>query len=139
MERLTPEQARILDCVLDAIVPPSADGRMPGAGALGLAAAVEEFVARTPGALASLAASLDALEARGFSALAPDRRAAALDPGFAAGLVFPTYTSYYREPRVYAALGLEPRPPHPQGHALEPGDLRGLDAVRRRGRIYREC
>jgi hypothetical protein len=139
MERLSPEQARILACVLDAIVPPSADGRMPGAGALGLADPVSEFVARTPGALAALAAALDALEAQGFASLAVESRPAALDPAFVAGLVFPTYTTYYREPRVYAALGLEPRPPHPKGHALEPGGFAGLEAVRRRGKIYREC
>jgi hypothetical protein len=128
--------------VLDAIVPPSADGRMPGAGALGLAGAVEQLMARTPGALASLATSLDALAATGFGALAPERRAEALDafdPALVPGLLFPTYTSYYQDPRVYAALGLEPRPPHPKGHTLEPGDLRGLEAVRRRGKIYREC
>jgi hypothetical protein len=131
MEELTTGQRATLARVLDEIVPPSPD--MPGAGELGLAAVVERFLQRTPGAVAALAESLDAVAAQGFATVA------AQNPGFVPGLLFPTYTSYYQDPRVYAALGLEPRPPHPQGHALEPGDFSGLEAVRRRGKIYREC
>ncbi len=148
MGPLTDAQLAILSCVLDEVVPPSADGRMPGAGELGLAASVAEMVGRAPGAVAALGEALLALEAhtpQPFTALAGPERLAALTgfaarrPGFVEGLLFPTYAGYYRAPRVLAALGLEPRPPHPQGHVLEPGDLTLLDAVRRRGKIYREC
>jgi hypothetical protein len=144
MAPLTTAQRATLSAVLDEIVPPSADGRLPGAGALGLAAGVEAFLARAPGARAGLARSLDALAAEGFGALPAPARAAALrdfearHPGFVGGLVAPAYVGYYQEPRVLVALGLEPRPPHPKGHSLEPGDLSLLDAVRRRGKIYRE-
>jgi len=143
-DALRPDQRGVLACVLDEIVPPSADGRMPGAGALGLADAVERFVANA-GGLAGLANALDALAAEGFPALSRERRAAALaafaarEPGFVPGLIFPTYTSYYQHPRVYAALGLDPRPPHPQGYALEAGDFTKLDAVRARGPIWRRA
>jgi len=141
MDALTPTRRETLACALDEIVPPSADGRMPGAGAL-VADAVERFVAGN-GGLAALAAHLDALAAQGFAELPPERRTAAFgefaarEPGFVAGLLFPTYTSYYQHPRVYEALGLEPRPPHPQGYSLEPGDFAKLDAVRARGPIWR--
>ena len=140
MDTLTRDQRATLACVLDEIVPPS--GPMPGAGSLGLADAVERFVANA-GALAPLASALDALAAQGFAALPRERRAAALadfaarEPGFVPGLIFPTYTSYYQHPRVYQALGLEPRPPHPQGYALEAGDFAKLEAVRKRGPIWR--
>jgi hypothetical protein len=59
-------------------------------------------------------------------------------PGFVAALIAPTYLGYYQEPRVVLALGLDPRPPHPKGHVLEPGDLSLLGAVLGRGKIYRQ-
>lgn len=45
---------------------------------------------------------------------------------------------YYRDDRVMRALGLDPRPPYPQGHVLEPGDWSLLDAVRGRPRLWRD-
>lgn len=45
---------------------------------------------------------------------------------------------YYRDDRVLAALGLEPRPPFPRGHELEQGDWSLLDAVRGRPRMWRD-
>ena len=142
-------QRAALSAVLDAIIPPSADGRLPGAGALGLAAAIEERL----GAMGAFTArGLDALDAiarergaRGFAALAPTARADALnahataDPGFLPGLVFQVYSAYYQHPRVQEALGLEPRPPHPKGYALEQPDLDALlTPVRARAKRYRE-
>lgn len=44
----------------------------------------------------------------------------------------------YRDDRVMRALGLDPRPPYPQGHVLEPGDWSLLDAVRSRPRLWRD-
>jgi hypothetical protein len=45
---------------------------------------------------------------------------------------------YYRDDRVIAALGLEPRPPFPKGHSLQQGDWSLLDAVRGRPRMWRD-
>ena len=45
---LTTEERRALACVLDAIIPPSADGRMPGAGAVGIATHVEGVLRTLP-------------------------------------------------------------------------------------------
>jgi hypothetical protein len=64
---------------------------------------------------------------------------ATTEPGFLPGLIFHTYAGYYQNGRVMEALGLEPRPPHPAGYEMEPGDLTLLEAVRRRPRMYREC
>ena len=47
-EHLTPELTRNLSAVLDELIPPSADGRLPGAGALGLASAIEEKMREQP-------------------------------------------------------------------------------------------
>src|SRR5262245_18412336 len=110
--------------VLDLLIPASADGRLPAAGELGLAAYVEELAATTPGLRPLLAQGLARLDAeaagRGapdFATLAPDARRALFDelvqslPAFAPTLFFVAMTGYYREPRVLAALGLEARPP----------------------------
>jgi hypothetical protein len=42
------EQERTLASVLDEIIPPSDDGRLPGAGALGLASHIAQAIERTP-------------------------------------------------------------------------------------------
>jgi hypothetical protein len=49
------------------------------------------------------------------------------------------FAGYYQQPRVLEALGLPPRAPHPEGHAMDPVDLTLLEPVRRRSRLYREC
>ena len=143
-------QRSTLAAVLDALVPPSADGRLPGAGELGLASGIEEqlgamcaFIARGIDALDGLARERGA---NGFAALDATERAAVLDahaaddPGFLPGLVFQVYSAYYQHPRVLSGLGLEPRPPHPKGYALEQPDLGALLApVRARAKLYREA
>jgi hypothetical protein len=143
-------QRGALSAVLDALVPRSADGRLPGAGELGLAREIEEKL----GAMCAFTArGLDALDAlarergaRGFAALAAGERAdalnahAATDPGFLPGLVFQVYSAYYQHARVHEGLGLEPRPPHPKGYALEQPDLDALLApVRARAKLYRDA
>jgi len=148
---LSPAEVRALACVLDLLVPRSADGRLPGAGELGLVAAIEAALRDAPGlrpavhlGLAALAERARERGAEGFDALPAAERRAALDaiaaaqPAFVPGLVFHTYVAYYRHDRVLLGLGLEPRPPHPLGYALEPGDFSRLEKVRRRGRLYRD-
>ena len=144
------DQRAALAAVLDTAVPPSADGRLPGAGEIGLAREIEEKL----GAMCGFTGrGLDALDARArergaarFAALeAPERGAvldahAASDPGFLPGLLFQVYSLYYQHPRVLAGLGLEPRPPHPKGYALEQPDLEALLApVRARAKLYRDA
>ena len=137
-----------LTSVLDALMPPSADRRLPGAGELGLAHEIERqlgamcvFIARGLDALDALARERGA---GGFAALPSAGRAEVLsahsasDPGFLPGLLFQIYSAYYQHPRVLEGLGLEPRPPHPKGYALEQPDLEALLApVRARSRLYR--
>lgn len=137
-----------LAAVLDALIPPSPDGRLPGAGALGLAPALRECTAAVSALVDQGLAAADAAAAeRGaarFADLGDEARVEALravessEPGFLPGLLFHLYALYYRHPRVLTGLGVEPRPPHPQGYALEPGDLGPLERVRARGRLYRE-
>lgn len=149
---LPDEQMRTLAALLDEVIPPSADGRMPGAGALGLAERIVRDVAARPGSIDGVRSGLDTLDrtARGehgeaFASLSLDARkqvveqVSGADPFLLPSLAFPTYIAYYEHPQVLAALGMEPRPPHPKGYELEPFDESLLEGVRSRTRLYREC
>ena len=148
----TEGELRTLARVLDLLVPPSVDGRLPGAGELGLAARIERVAQGDPGLRAALAAGFAALDrlaqrrgAPGFQALGGSqplavlKEVAAAQPGFLPGLTFHTYVGYYQDGRVLEGLGLDPRPPFPRGHALEPFDAALLEPARRRGKLYRDA
>jgi hypothetical protein len=141
----------MLTDLLDAIIPASPDGRLPAAGALHLTAHVVRAIERTPMlrpvidyGLSSLADLARKRNAHGWSALSADERTAVLeeftaaDQFFLPAFLFLAYSGYYADRRVVEALGLEPRPPHPRGYAMEPDDLSLLDPVRRRGTMYRD-
>lgn len=147
---LTPEQHRDLSAVLDEIVPPSADGRLPGAGAVGVSHAIEakmrESDALQPAVLDGLRVLAGLAREAGAAAFAdvpPGERRALLEraaedaPAFLPGLVFQTYVHYYHEPSVLEGLGIPARPPHPEGYALAPLDERLLEPVRGRPPLYR--
>jgi len=139
----------LLVLVLDVVIP--AEDGFPGAGAIALdhvlaAAAASGELERL------LSAGLDAVDkaaradgASGLAMLAPDDREALLrrvEPSHAAfieALVRHAYDAYYSHPTVIARLGLDPRPIHPRGHALEPAELPDLSRVTARGPIYRRA
>lgn len=52
-------------------------------------------------------------------------------------LVTITAQCYYRDDRVMASLGMEARPPFPDGFEIPQGDLSLLDPVKERGPIWR--
>jgi Gluconate 2-dehydrogenase subunit 3 len=144
------EHERMLEALLDVVIPPSSDGQLPGAGALGLTEHVARTVRQTPmlgplveyglSALADLAA---ARRAGGWPVLSMEERAdvlrefTATDQFFLPAFMFLVYSGYYQHPRVVEVLGLEARAPHPEGYAMDAGDFTLLDAVRRRGPIHR--
>jgi hypothetical protein len=148
---LSEDERHALDLVLDEIIPASPDGRLPGAGQLGVARYVDAALRPTPPLHRMIAEGLAALDAialrrvgQCFTALPHAARVAALDElaanehAFPPFLILHAYAGYYQQPRVLAALGLEPRPPHPAGYATVESDLPSLLApVRRRGRLYR--
>ena len=130
----------LLDLLLDTLIPPSDDGRMPGAGSLGLADAVRAGVPED-----ELAAGLAALEAADFETLDATGRVAcvraleASHPAFVPAVYQSACLLYYQRPEVQAGLGMRPGPPHPEGYTLESGNLDALERVRARGPLYREA
>jgi hypothetical protein len=152
MDLFSAEERETLRAVLDAIIPPSADGRMPGAGALGLAAHVERGLAPMAMLVPAIQQGLAALEAiareqgaADFPSLPAAKRndalgaLAAAQPAFLGPLLFHTYANYYQQPQVILGIGLEARPPFPKGHTLAPFDERLLDRVRSGPKRYRDC
>ena len=146
---LTSEQRAILDLVLNMIVPPSVDGRMPGAAEVGVLA---YLLAEAQDALPVLRQELDELDrrsrersARGFAALEAAERKLLIEsmraqaPSFMSRLAAETLACYYQHDRVLEGLGMEARPPYPKGYQVAQGDLSLLDPVRARGKIYRDA
>jgi hypothetical protein len=125
------DEERALASVLDEIIPPSGDGRLPGAGELGLAGYIEQTLQKTPEFRPAIA--------QGLSTLDDLARSRGSERFAVPGLIFHAYAGYYQNGRVVEALGLEPRPPHPKGYEIEPSDLTLLDGVRQRPALYRKC
>ena len=146
-------ESRLLRALLDRLVPASADGRVPAAGALGTAGYLAERASADP-SLAALfrhalahAAALAAARGADFDALDADSRDAVVEalerdaPEAFAALVRHTYMGYYSRPDVRPLFGLSPRPTQPGGYdvpADDAGEMAALLApVRARGRRYR--
>jgi hypothetical protein len=136
--------------VLDDLVPPSADGRLPGAGGLGLAPYLDRALDAMPPLKEMVAHGLLALDAfarrrnsGGLDAMSAEQRTVTLqefagtDDALPPILAIHAYSGYYQHPAVLEALGLEPRPPHPKGYEMEENDLSLLDPVRTLGARYR--
>ena len=138
------DERELLVLVLDVLVP-EGDG-FPGAGAV----AIDHVLA-----VAARSADNESLVVRGlraieqaaggavFASLDVDAREAALrrveqsHAEFVDALVTRTYEGYYSHPSVIARLGLDARPPHPRGHAVETVELPELARVTARGPLFR--
>jgi hypothetical protein len=145
------EQARSLASLLDEIIPPSSDGKLPAAGGLGVIAYVESALQQMPVLKPPIVQGLSVLEevagrckSERFASLAKRDRLevleelASVDAAFLPTLTFLAFVGYYRDGRIVEALGLEPRPPHPGGYEMPPNDFSLLDQVRKRAKLYRD-
>jgi len=146
---LSRAQHETLTVVLNLIIPPSDDGRMPGAAeydvwgyirdaASSLAAVIpkqlDQLDRHARGRLGKRLASLNEHDAQ---AMVDEIRA--VEPEFMADLARQTVCCYYQQDRVLTAVGMEARPPFPKGYEVKSGNLSLLDPVRRRGKVYRDA
>lgn len=146
---LSEAQRATLDAALNLIIPPSDDGRMPGAADVGVLAHIRDLASQMIGILQEELERLDenakAQFGCAFASLAEEDRSALFDemrngdPAFMQGLVVETLTCYYRDDRVLEAIGMEARPPFPGGYEVESGDLSLLDPVIARGKKFRDA
>ncbi len=138
---------RTLASVLDEIVPRSRDGKLPGAGELGLTAYIDQALRKAPDLRPLITQGLAELEelarqrcGRRFPELSKEEKVALLnEQSFMLPLTLHTYAGYYQNARVMEVLGLEARAPHPKGYEMKPNDLTLLEDVRRRPKGYRPC
>jgi hypothetical protein len=133
--------ATVLTAAMDRLIP--AIGITPAAGAMGIAAEVEERGRVLDRHWAGLLALLDALPAD-FSGLSSEQQDDALrsfegeDPthfGLALDLI---YTVYYMQPWAHHRLGWHGRTPQPDGNTLEPFDQAVLETARKRAPLWRK-
>ena len=149
----TEAEGRLLTGLLDEIVPASADGRIPAAGALGIADFLARRAADDP-ALAvllrqALSRAADLAEALGgpFDGLDAAGRVAVVEalereaPDAFVALLWHAYMGYYSRADVRPHFGLSDRPTQPEGYEMpedDPDELADMLApVRARGRHYR--
>ena len=143
-----PGRPKNLDIVLNLIIPPSEDGRLPGAAeydvwgyictvAGGLSQTIRDELDRLDQhAHKKFGKALIVLENSIAQSVVDELRL--VEPDFLADLARHTVSFYYQQDRVLEAIGLQARAPHPEGFEVVSGDLSLLDPVRRRASLYRK-
>jgi hypothetical protein len=140
---LPAEQVRDLRALAGLIIPPSAAYDVPGADDERIFADILRSLERDRDDISGALSQLAALSGGSFAGLDPAHRTDVAARFREAGgapltaLVRVVLLCYYRDDRVMRSLGLEPRPPFPQGHVVEQGDWSLLDPVRARPPMYR--
>jgi hypothetical protein len=138
-----------LRVIVDMLVPPSPEGRMPGAADM---PQVLRHIENIEAELPALGKGLDVLQheamaryGAAFAALDHASRSTMLDefaarqPAVLQRLGLEVVTCYYQQDGVIERLGLEARPPYPIGYQVISGDLTLLGPVIVRGKIYRDA
>ena len=133
---------------MDELIPPSEDGKIPGAGALGVADFLPTAQAYAPDPAGSVQTILDAVS-DDFVALPRDEKVATLKRVEAAQgqdfetLVRLTYMGYYSRPDTRPYVGVGAHPIHPNGYPVDRESDAMMDEltapVRARGKAYRDA
>ena len=145
-ENLTEEQKRTLNALLNLIIPPSEDGKMPGAADVGFFAHIDskKLINWIQEGLLRIVEESHNKYGKEFSALNGSEQAQLIDSvrrrflQFFNRLTTEVMQCYYLHDDVLEAIGLEARPPFPNGYVVGEGDLTLLEPVYLRGRIYRD-
>jgi hypothetical protein len=141
---LTDDQQRSLRCLAEMMIPASAEYGVPSAGDDAIFADILRSFGRDAEHVAMVLRMLDTMSGGVFADLDAERRDAVAvrlrEAGGDAlmGVSRIILQCYYRDDRVMRSLGLEARPPFPEGFAVEQGDWSLLDPVRARPKLYRE-
>ena len=140
---LSADQCRSLRCLVEMMIPASAEYDVPSAGDEAIFGEILRSLGRDAGPVTAV---LQMLDADGpFADIDPQRRdaiAARLRETGGGALAYLTriiLQCYYQDDRVMRSLGMEPRPPFPEGFEVEQGDWSLLDPVRGRPKLYRDA
>lgn len=141
---LTREELRDLRRLAGIMVPESAEYRVPGADDEVIFADIVRSLGRDTADVRRALGLLREAAGGDFAALddaAAEATAMALldrADAMTRALGRAVLQCYYRDDRVYASIGREPRAPFPKGHETAPGDWSLLDPVRARARMWRD-
>jgi hypothetical protein len=141
---LSPAEARDLRRLAGMMIPASDAYAVPAADDAAIFADIAGSLGRDLGDVRTALEALATLAGGAFAELDAARAAAvaeaflASDTPSVAVLGRLVLLCYYRDDRVLRSLGMEPRPPFPQGHVVEQGDWSLLDAVRGRPPLWRD-
>ena len=141
---LDDKQKQTFVALLDALLPANNDLELPSATNPVIVADILSSIQSS--AVATIKSGMDRLaqqaNERGsaFVDLDPPERIDLFlnDPDIYRVLASIVLQCYYRADEVVQSLGMELRPPYPEGFTVTQGDLTLLDPVRRRGQIWRE-
>jgi len=145
-ENLNEELGRTLIALLNLIIPPSEDGKMPSAADVGFFAYMhsENIVPWIREGLLSIVEESYTKYGQEFSVLSASEQTQLIDrlrrilSRFFSRLTTQVMQCYYQHDHVLEAIGLGARPPFPQGYRVEEGDLTLLESVYERGKLYRD-
>lgn len=139
-----------MDAFLNLVIPLNASRSLPGAGDLGLSAAVAAGLQADPllgpmvgagvRAIRDAALSQHPEGLAGISAEAGNgliHAQVSANPFFMMGLARYLYPAYYQHPQVLSGIGQEPRPPFPEGFAVEATDAELLEKLKARRDAHR--
>jgi hypothetical protein len=135
---LSPAQRDDLRAIAAMIIPASHEYDVPGADDAAVQAEMLATLGRDTTMVSAALDHLARLAGKPLSELDADRREAVAKEFRASGgapaatLIRVVLQCYYRDDRVLRSLGLELRPPFPQGYVLEQGDWSLLDPVKMR-------
>jgi hypothetical protein len=142
-KNLTEAQRDDLRTVAAMIIPASREYNVPGADDATIQADMLATLGRDTAMVSAALDHLARLAGKPLSELDTTRREAVAKEFRAAGgapaatLTRVVLQCYYRDDRVLRSLGLELRPPFPQGYVLEQGDWSLLDPVKKRPPTWR--
>ena len=140
---LSASEAECLRWIAGHMIPASAAFGVPGADDEIIFADMTGSIGRDGPALAALLRNVDAAAGGRLAALDTTERETLLarlraaDPAAFGVLEAVVSRAYYRDDRVLASIGMEARPPFPQGYELPETDWSLLDPVRERGASWR--
>ena len=142
---LSTDQCRSLRCLAELMIPASDEYGVPSAADDAIFGDILRSLGRDAEHVAATLRTLDAMAGGPFADLEPGRRevlAAQLRETGGEALKYLSRVilqCYYRDDRVMRSLGLELRPPFPEGFEVEQGDWSLLDPVRARTKLYRDA
>ena len=147
-QTFTNQEKRIFLALVDMIIPPSDELNIPGASDTAIFNCIIKNSAKNHQQILESLSALETLaqekEKAGFADLLVDQRERIVKifrktyPTQANMFENLTSQCYYQDDRIMISLGMEPRPPYPEGFTVEQGDWSLLEPVRKREKFYRK-